>query len=257
MRTRVMRLMVVVGLLLFGVGVIQGQEEIPTNRGYVTDVADQFTPQQEQQLVQQMERIERELDVVIAVGTINDCGADPATYTSQVFNTWQPGNAVKDNGLLIVLCLTARSIEQEAGIGIEEKFTGKYTGDAAQEFFIPSARDGKMFQGVTSLLNYYERDLSGIVTQPQQAVSKKDNTAPFYTPAKYVCAGFLLLLILAVIFGGSSESGSGSYSGGSNNSSSSSSSRSSSRSSSSSSSSSRSSSNRGGSSGGSKSSKGW
>ncbi len=140
-----------VSLLLFAAAFSKAQNYyLPQPKGYVNDYEQLFTPQQEDSLTMAIEDYEQRTTNEIAIVTLEESmikDADMHDYTLFLLRTWGVGKRKKNNGILIGICKSRRSIVIQNGYGIERVFTNAATKKVIEEDFLPSFREGKYFEG--------------------------------------------------------------------------------------------------------------
>lgn len=123
---------------------------LPEPKGYVSDYEDLFTPQQEDSLRVAIAKYEQQTTNEIVIVTIpRDMLEDDnlEDYTLFLLRTWGVGKVKKNNGILIGICTSLRSIQIQNGYGIEKVFTDTQTKEVIAKDILPFFRYAKYFEG--------------------------------------------------------------------------------------------------------------
>lgn len=202
-------------VLMVGSGVALAQDgiSVPEPVGFVNDYAKQCSPERVSALENKLSSLKTDTTVEVAIATFNDCGQDPVGYRTQVFRTWGIGNPEKNNGLLIMVCMgPKRSLEQEVGYGLEGVLPDLLTKTAAEEQFVPAAKQGDICQGLSNLVDYYDPILRG-----EKEVQAAPPQNPGMDPALLCLIVIIVIVVLVLIVIALSQvggSGGRRYSGG-------------------------------------------
>ena len=123
---------------------------VPPPIGYVSDFEDLFTPAQEDSLLSVIESHEKKTTNEIVIVTIPAkliMDADINDYTLTLLRTWGVGKKSKNNGVLIGICTSRRTIRIQNGYGIEKVLSDKETNKIIEQVFLPSFKQAKFFEG--------------------------------------------------------------------------------------------------------------
>ncbi len=96
--------------------------EVPNPRGgasWVSDVAEVLDEATEQRLDARIDTLHADLDVEIAVVTVQQVTGTPEDFATDLFAHWGIGDADTDNGLLVLLVTGERRLEMQTGHGLE------------------------------------------------------------------------------------------------------------------------------------------
>lgn len=122
--------------------------KFPKPDGYVNDFADVIPSDTEREIKSLLRRVEKETTAEIAVVSVKRCAPmDSFTYRQELFQEWGIGKKGKDNGLLLLLCLSERRIEIEVGYGLEEIITDGVAGEILDKYVKPAFKDGRFGDG--------------------------------------------------------------------------------------------------------------
>lgn len=181
---------------------------VPDPIGFVSDFCGSCTPEQLQLLSGKLEALERDTGAEVAVVTIQTCGGDGQRYRQEMFNTWGIGKKGSDNGLLILVCLEEGTLEQETGLRMEGVIPDILAFNAGQQYFMPSAVDGKICEGLIALVDYYDPIIRGdsyVHAEPSPVVTET-TTQEFPWGTVFLV---VLIVLLAVILVAAFNSGDG------------------------------------------------
>lgn len=124
------------------------------DRGYVTDIANLLTDEQEQQLEDWLFDCEEENGFEMAVLTIfsikDYAGTDNGsveTFATGLFNAYGIGNMPADNGVLLLVAVNDREARIELGDGYDSRRDGD-ANRIMQNVIVPQFRNGRFDQGV-------------------------------------------------------------------------------------------------------------
>jgi hypothetical protein len=108
------RLILALALLYTSVAI---SADVPTLRGRVDDYAGLLQPQVREQLESRLARYEQETTHQIAILTVPSLhGESIEAFSRRVANTWALGRKGLDNGVLVTVAPTERSVRIELGI---------------------------------------------------------------------------------------------------------------------------------------------
>ena len=125
------------------------QAEVPANDGWVTDLADFLTPQQEQALEALMESYRTGSGNEIALLTVPTLGGRSLErYALEVGRSWGLGERGKNNGALLFLARDERKIRIEVGRGLEGNLTDSICGRVIRDVIAPELKQGRMYEGL-------------------------------------------------------------------------------------------------------------
>ena len=127
-------------------------EQVPNPRhqgSWVTDEAGMLSAQSERRIDEEIDRLEGETGVEIAVVTVDTvAAATPRDFATQLFNHWGIGKAGEDNGLLILMVESERRLEMETGYGLEPVLTDGWLKQMQQDEMVPHFRQGDFDTGL-------------------------------------------------------------------------------------------------------------
>ncbi|MBP7708577.1 TPM domain-containing protein [Candidatus Pacearchaeota archaeon] len=208
---------------------------------YVNDFASILTLQQTSELRTLFAYIDENTTAEVVFVSSSDCGGDYDGYAMQIAETWKIGKADKDNGLLILYCLTEKKITVKTGYGLEGILPDSKVGRFLDQYYVPQRDAGNISQGIVDfsygvsdeILKNREEILSGqlpkidyfyfiflfiillVIGSIIYTFSKRDKKG-FSDFLVFFFIDFLVrMIIYSIIFRGGNRSGSGGgFSGG-------------------------------------------
>ena len=132
--------------------------------------------------------------VVAAVGSIGE--QDSRQFANLLFEVWKPGEAGKDNGLLVLLVTEPpqRSVVFEVGYGLEGVLPDASCYRLQQELMIPDLKEGRyslaLVKGITGITEHFAS--GGLLYAPEKPVAEEGPGLFFYL--------FCGLVLVAIIF---------------------------------------------------------
>ena len=119
----VMRLIFILFTLWCLPGLAQ-QIAVPELRQQVTDITGTLSTSEQQSLTQQLQDITHKTRAQVAVLVVPSTGDDSIEqYATRVFDNWRLGDAKRNDGILIIVAWSDRTVRIQVGYGLEEKVT--------------------------------------------------------------------------------------------------------------------------------------
>lgn len=168
--------------------------QIPKNKGqFILDQANLFSDTQEKKLLTQVQNIEKETSVEIAVFTfLNLNGEDISQLAVEVGRAWGVGKKENDNGILILIAKNNRKWFIATGYGVEGVLPDVLAGRIGRKHFPVNFRKGDYFSGVSLVIS----DIKGLLEHDSTVVVKYKNKER----SQYI--GFVIfLMFIFSIFG--------------------------------------------------------
>lgn len=180
--------------------------------GFVVDLADAFTPEEERVLAEAVDHLEKNVGGQVRILTIKTLGSNVLEdYTLEVASNWGIGEAGKDNGALLFLAIDDRRNRIEVGYGWEGALTDARCGDLLRDA-VPALRAERYADACMMIVRGMEKYLSespfidpdlgfaqkGVVfTIPsiEPPVPDYDPREPGFLPAFLGFSGILLFLL--------------------------------------------------------------
>jgi uncharacterized protein len=152
------------GLLLF-----QGVA-VPTNDGWVTDLAHMLTPEQESSLEALMTSYKAGTKQDVALLTVPDLSGQPIErYALEVARAWKMGTAGVDDGALLVVSKNDRKVRIEVARSVEDKLTDAVCGRIIRNEITPRFRAGDFYGGLRSAVEAMHAAIGGHYAEPPAA----------------------------------------------------------------------------------------
>lgn len=182
---------------------------VPKPQGFVTDLAGVIDPATTTRLERLIAELKQKTGAEIAILTVRSTEPEPPfDYAMAVAESWKPGTAGKDNGIVFLVAVDDREMQILTGYGVEGALPDGKVGEIRDRLVVPAFRAGDYSRGVADATETMAAliaadagvELSGA---PAARVERRSRGGPGI-------AGLPLLLILMVIgavlnalFGGS------------------------------------------------------
>jgi uncharacterized protein len=125
--------------------------QLPKPTGPVNDFAGVLSEAAERELTELLRSVESDTTVEIAVAAVASLEGLPIEeYATKLFNAWGVGQAGKDNGVLVVVDPTSRSMRIEVGYGLEPILPDGLAGAIIRRDFEPAFKAGDYNAGMLS-----------------------------------------------------------------------------------------------------------
>ncbi len=135
---------------------------VPSNSGWVTDLADIFTPQQEVDITTKLTAIASWYDAEIAVLTLPSLeGEEIDMVGTQIAQERWIGNEVRDTWVLVLIAPNERKWRIDVGYGLEWNLPDAYAYRYGENYLVPAFREERYADGVMALLAKLEAHLDG------------------------------------------------------------------------------------------------
>lgn len=142
--------------------------EIPVHDERVTDDADMLTTAEETELESQLQQLQDETGVELAILTIPTTdGQDIAQLGTEIAQSRGIGKSDIDNGILILIALNDRKWRINTGYGVEWLLPDALAYRIATEQRVPAARAGDYFGGLEEMIS----SISGLVHQDPEMIA--------------------------------------------------------------------------------------
>jgi uncharacterized protein len=123
----------------------------PRSEGlWVVDLVDIIDTDTEAKINAQIEQLNRDSTVEIALVTVDNVTSTPKEFATSLFNHWAVGNAEKNNGLLVLMVMGQRRLEMETGYGLEPILPDGWLGGMQAEKMVPQFKQGNFGKGLES-----------------------------------------------------------------------------------------------------------
>ncbi|BCQ36709.1 MULTISPECIES: TPM domain-containing protein [Erwinia] len=133
---------------------------VPTLQQRVTDDAGVLSATDVQQITTQIVALEKKTGHQLAVLTVDTTGDDSIEqFATRVFDAWKLGDKQRDDGLLLVMAKTDRTVRIEVGYGLEGDFTDVQAAQVINGSIIPHFKQGEMGPGLVAGVQSISRQL--------------------------------------------------------------------------------------------------
>ena len=137
------------------------QIAVPELRQQVTDITGTLSTSEQQSLTRQLQDITQKTRAQVAVLIVPSTGDDSIEqYATRVFNNWRLGDAKRNDGILIIVAWSDRTVRIQVGYGLEEKVTDALAGDIIRSNMIPAFKQQKLAQGLELAINALNNQLT-------------------------------------------------------------------------------------------------
>lgn len=153
-----------------------------TPKGFVSDFAGVFAPNEMEGLETELASYARASGNEIAVVTIPSLGGDTIeNFAEELFKEWGIGKEGKDNGALLLVARDDRTMRIEVGYGLEPELTDLESGAIIRDVITPAFRNGDYFAGVQNGVRAMEDAIGGTYApSPQPSPSGSVNVDWFW-----------------------------------------------------------------------------
>lgn len=134
----------------------------PAHDGFVTDLADILSANDEQRIEQQLIAYQTETSNEIAVLTMPSLeGSDIAQFAIETAQAWGVGSAEFNNGVLIVVAMQERDLFIATGYGLEGALPDLAAKRIIDEELSPAFRDGNYAAGFLNTIDAIKQQIAG------------------------------------------------------------------------------------------------
>jgi uncharacterized protein len=166
-------------------------EDVPNPRHsnvWVSDTIDVLDSASELLINTQLDKLERDTTVEIAVVTVQEVDtATPKGFATELFNHWGIGKADSDNGLLILLVRGERRLEMETGYGTEVVLHDAWLKRMQTREMVPHFKAGRYGEGlkagITTTIDKLRDDGTGNTGEAHRAPGTSFPSSPAGIPA--------------------------------------------------------------------------
>lgn len=150
-------------LFLFSAGEVRGAPELPPQpKTYVVDMAEILTPAEQNQLENFLRELEQRTSNQVLVVSVPDLQGYPvADYAIRLAEKWKPGQAGRDNGVILLVAPHERVVRIEVGYGLEGALPDATAKSIIEEVILPSFKTGNFFQGIEGGVSAIDRAIAG------------------------------------------------------------------------------------------------
>ncbi|HBM2004077.1 TPA: YgcG family protein [Escherichia coli] len=170
------------------------QIAVPELRQQVTDITGTLSTSEQQSLTQQLQDITHKTRAQVAVLVVPSTGDDSIEqYATRVFDNWRLGDAKRNDGILIIVAWSDRTVRIQVGYGLEEKVTDALAGDIIRSNMIPAFKQQKLAQGLELAINALNNQLT---SQHQYPANPSESKSASSSDHYY----FAIFWVFAVMF---------------------------------------------------------
>ena len=185
-----------VGIILFSLFLLPVSGfaiDIPQLKGYVNDYADIISPSAEQRLEEELRSFEQTDSTQLVILTIPSLeGEVIEDFSIRVADAWKIGQAVKDNGIILLVAKEDKKMRIEVGRGLEGRLTDLVSGRIIDLAIKPGFKRGDYDQGflmgVSALIDAARGEFKA---EDEQIPDRGKGHAPIFT--------FLIFIIVFLV----------------------------------------------------------
>ncbi|OCQ54455.1 hypothetical protein Ppb6_00357 [Photorhabdus australis subsp. thailandensis] len=154
---------IVMLLLYLVVGSVSAHTiEVPLLTQRVMDVSQILTPDEHHHLTRQLENLETQTHVQMAVLILPTTGSDSIEqFATRVFEQWKLGSKEQNNGVLFLIALNDHRMRFEVGYGLEGELTDIQTGRILRNDVGPAFKQEDYYAGISLGINAITLLLNG------------------------------------------------------------------------------------------------
>lgn len=140
----------VVLLSLFMQATVAFAEAFPEPMGFVNDFAGLLSSETKQQLEQKLAQLEKESSIEIVVAIVDSLGGTTIDdYAARLFEAWEIGKKVSDNGVLFLVAPNDREMRIGAGYGLEPVLPDAKAGRILDTYVVPAFQEEDYDKGIS------------------------------------------------------------------------------------------------------------
>lgn len=167
---------------------------VPQLQQQVTDLTSSLNSQEKKELTHKLESIFNNTQVQIAVLIVPTTKDETIEqYATRVFDNWRLGDAKRNDGILIVVAWSDRTVRIQVGYGLEEKVTDALAGDIIRSNIIPAFKQQKLAKGLELAINALNNQLT---SQHQYPTNPSESESASSSDHYY----FAIFWVFAVMF---------------------------------------------------------
>lgn len=110
-------------------------------------------------------------------------------YATRVFDNWRLGDAKRNDGILIIVAWSDRTVRIQVGYGLEEKVTDALARDIIRSNMIPAFKQQKFAQGLELAINALNNQLTSqhqYPTNPSESESASSSDHYYFAIFGYL-----------------------------------------------------------------------
>lgn len=164
--------------------------QVPTNDGWVTDLAGMLSPEQERELEALMESYKQGSTHEVALLTVPNLNGRPIEeFALDVGRAWGLGSQATSNGALLVVAKEDRTVRIEVGRGLEGSLTDAQCGRIIRNVIVPAFKRGEFAEGLKD----------GVVAIHEAIGGKYGRIAKGPRPVEVGLVGLVPFLVFGII----------------------------------------------------------
>ncbi len=184
-----------IGSWILGLSLLLQGSAVPALTGRVVDLGDVLSPDEERRLTSRLETLERETSTQIVIGIVPSLeGESIEDYTFRVAESWQIGQAGRDNGIVLLVAVEDRRVRIEVGYGLEAVIPDGLAGRIIRERITPAFRRGDYYGGLNAAIEGLE--LAARQEYPPESAQPRGRMRPGIS-----LGGLFLVFFLSGIIG--------------------------------------------------------
>jgi uncharacterized protein len=140
--------------------------DVPHYTGYVNDYAGLLDKSDREKLESRLVEYEKLTSNEIAILIVESLdGENLEEFSIRVTDSWKPGKADKDNGLLLLISKSDKKIRLEVGDGLTGRLTDVLSGRVIDGEISPEFKNGDFYEGIDSGVSMIIKIIDGEFTQ--------------------------------------------------------------------------------------------
>ena len=199
---------------LFGViliGCTSSAASLPEFTAPVVDSIGRVSAEVETQINSELISFQQSGGPQIAVAVVDTTGnATPENYSIDLARSWGIGDKEKDNGVLLLIALTDRTLRIEVGSGVEGELTDVTAGRIVDSVMLPRLRandvDGAVRDGARAVMQVWRGE--NIASEPIVPSTPANETTPQQSIFGIILFFGLILLFVTLAVRGKRNGGS-------------------------------------------------
>ena len=170
----------------------------PARTGRVVDQASLLSQSTRDRLTALLAEHERNTTNQVVVVTVRSLqGMRVEAYALALANRWGVGQSGRNNGVLLLVAPTERSVRIEVGTGLERTLTNRIAADIIDNRMLPAFRTGRYEAGIDQGVNGILAAIGNAYEFVEQAPSRQSDN-PFTIDGKDLFVGVLMIGVAAV-----------------------------------------------------------
>jgi len=191
---------------------------VPPLQGHLTDLTKTLSAEQAQAIEQSLTVFENRKGTQIAILILPSTGPEPIEpFSIRVAEKWKIGRKRQDDGVILVIAKSDRTVRIEVGYGLEGVLTDLYSQRIISDILLPHFKRNDFYGGITAgIADIIQRIDQEPVADESSATEPSTKTAPDAAPRKSLAgtpietpigtpdwmSNLMLILIGALLVGG-------------------------------------------------------